>query len=79
MRHVLVLMPEGKPGEPDWGMNGTPLGAPPEGTHTLDIQAYWSVTDPDGKFRGGVAGMKIEVATAPSDQSELPAAKQEER
>lgn len=61
MRQILVLMPEGKPGEPDWGMYGTPLGPLPEGTHTLDIQAYWTVTEADGKFRGGAEGMKIEL------------------
>lgn len=60
-RQILVLMPEGSPGEPDWGLNGTPLGPLPEGTHTLDIQAYWHVTGTDGKFRGGATGMKIEL------------------
>lgn len=37
----------------------------PEGTHALDIQAFWSVTDPDGKFRGGAVGWKWEK---PADQ-----------
>ena len=36
-RQILVLMPEGKPGEPGWGMYGTPLGPLPEGTHALVI------------------------------------------
>lgn len=60
-RQILVLMPEGNPGEPDWVMNGMPLGPLPEGTHTLDIQAHWHVTGPDGKFQGGATGMKIDL------------------
>jgi len=64
MRQILVLMPEGKPGEPDWGMYGTPLVVLPEGTRSLDILAHWTVTDGDGAFRGGTENMKITLEEA---------------
>ena len=61
MRQILVLMPEGKPGEPDWEMYGTPLAPLPEGTESMDILAHWTITEPDGKFRGGVESVRIDL------------------
>lgn len=75
MRYILVAVPEGnQPGFPDPDENGVVIAALPEGTHSLDIQAYWSVTDNDGKFGGGAIGFKAaasdwEVARPPGRHS----------
>ena len=61
MSQILVLMPEGKPGEPDWEKYGTPLGPIPDGTYALRVDASWRITEDGGSFRGGMASIKFEV------------------
>jgi hypothetical protein len=53
MRYILIAVPEGS-------QDGAVIAELPEGTHSLDIQAYWGTVDADGKFRGGSAGFKAE-------------------
>jgi hypothetical protein len=63
MKYILVAVPEGsQPGVPDPEENGAVIAVLPEGTHSLDVQAYWGTVDDDGKFRGGSAGFKAEAA-----------------
>jgi hypothetical protein len=62
MRYILVAIPEGRqPGVPGRSGKRAVICTLPEGTHSLDIQAYWSVTGEDGRFRGGAAGFKAGV------------------
>jgi hypothetical protein len=62
MRYVLMAVPEGETeGQPDPKGTWTVLTVLPEGTYTLDVQACWSVTEDDGKFRGGAGGFHCEL------------------
>lgn len=53
-----MAVPEGETeGQPDTEAAGEVVGVLPEGTHSLVMQAYWSVTEANGEFRGGAVDL----------------------